>query len=59
MLYGCLSLAHINLTNFNSNNVTNMGYMLYGCSSLANINLTNFNNNNVTDMSEIEYVYLY
>ena len=50
MFYGCSSLTNIDLSNFNTNNVTNMSGMFYKCSSLKEINLSNFNTNNVTDM---------
>ena len=50
MFYGCSSLTKIDLSNFNTNNVTNMGCMFYGCSSLTNIDLSNFNTNNVTNI---------
>ena len=51
MFWGCLSLKEINLSNFNTNNVTDMSGMFFGCSSLKEINLSNFNTNNVTNMS--------
>ena len=35
MFYGCSSLININLSNFNTQNVTNMRWMFYGCSSLT------------------------
>ena len=50
MFYGCSSLKELNLSNFNTNNVTNMGYMFYGCSALKELNLSNFNTDNVTYM---------
>ena len=50
MFYGCSSLTNINLSSFNTNNVTNMRCMFSGCSSLTNIDLSNFNTNNVTDI---------
>ena len=50
MFYKCSSLTNIDLSNFNTNNVTDMGCMFYGCSSLTNIDLSNFNTNNVTNM---------
>ena len=50
MFLGCSSLTNINLSNFNTQNVTNMWSMFDGCSSLTNINLSNFNTNKVTDM---------
>ena len=50
MFYGCSSLKELNLNNFNTNNVTNMGYMFCKCSSLKQLNLNNLNTNNVTYM---------
>ena len=51
MFYWCSSLTSLNLSNFNTNNVTNMNHMFQYCSSLTSLNLSNFNTNNVTDMS--------
>ena len=42
MFYECNSLTNIDLSNFNTQNVTNMSYMFYECSSLTNIDLSNF-----------------
>ena len=53
MFSGCKSLKEINLSNFNTNNVTNMSYMFWECSSLKEINLSNFNTDNVTNMSNM------
>ena len=53
MFYGCSSLTKIDLSNFNTQNVTNMFGMLEGCSSLTNIDLSNFNTQNVTYMIRI------
>ena len=50
MFYKCSSLKNIDLSNFNTKNVTNMSYMFWGCSSLNSINLSNFNTNKATDM---------
>ena len=50
MFHGCSSLKELNLSNFNTNNVTNMRFMFDGCSSLKELNLNNFNTNNVTNM---------
>ena len=33
MFYGCSSLKELNLSNFNTNNVTDMKYMFDGCSN--------------------------
>ena len=51
MFYGCSSLKELNLSYFNTNNVTNMNGMFYRCSSLKELNLNNFNTNNVINMS--------
>ena len=51
MFCGCSSLKELNLSNFNTNNVTNMFVMFLDCSSLKELNLSNFNTNNVTNMS--------
>ena len=50
MFYGCSSLKKLNISNFNTNNVTDMSGMFSGCSSLKELNLSNFNTNNVTYM---------
>ena len=51
MFYQCLSLTSIDLSNFNTKNVTNMFAMFSLCSSLMKINLSNCNTQNVTNMS--------
>ena len=51
MFNECNKLLSIDLSNFNTNNVTNMSYMFYNCSSLTSLNLSNLNTNNVTNMS--------
>jgi len=51
MFYKCNNLININVTNFNTQNVTNMKSMFYECSSLKNLDLSNFNTLNVTHMS--------
>lgn len=43
----------LDLTNFNTSNVTNMYYMFAGCSSLTTLDLSNFNTSNVTNMSNM------
>ena len=53
MFEGCSALKSLNLTNFNTENVTNMSCMFSGCSGLESLNLTNFNTENVTDMSSM------
>ena len=48
-------LKELNLSNFNTNNVTDMNVMFFGCSSLKELNPSNFKINNVTDMSYMLY----
>ena len=50
MFYNCKSLSLINLSNFNTQNVTDMEYMFCGCNSLSSLDLTNFNTQNLTNM---------
>ena len=54
MFSECKSLINLNLSNFNTQNVTNMEYMFGGCELLTNLNLSNFNTQNVTNM---EYMF--
>ena len=46
------NLISIDLTNFNTNNVTNMSNMFFYCSNLTG-NISNFNTSNVTNMSKM------
>ena len=55
MFKGCLSLTNINLTKFNTNNVTNMSSMFKQCISLKNLNLSNINIKKVTNMWDMFY----
>ena len=55
MFYECSSLANIDLSNFNTKNISNMSHMFYECSSLTNINLSNFDTTKVKDMSYMFY----
>ena len=51
MFRDCSLLTSIDLTNYNTDNVTNMFNMFSGCSSLASIDLSNFNTKKVANMS--------
>lgn len=48
------ALTKLDVSNFNTANVTNMSNMFCGCDSLTSLNL-NFNTTNVTDMSYMFY----
>ena len=50
MFSGCSKLTSLDLSNFNTSNVTDMGNMFSGCSGLTSLDLSNFNTSNVTDM---------
>ena len=47
------SLKEIDLSNFNTSNVTSMNAMFQGCSSLTSLDLSNFNTNKVTYMDSM------
>ena len=47
MFYNCSSLKSLNLSNFNTDNITDMNNMFCACSSLIELNLSNFNIDNV------------
>ena len=55
MFSECSPLKELNLYNFYTNKVSDMGYMFYGCSSLKEINLSNFNTNKVNDVEDMFY----
>ena len=50
---GCESLTSLDLSNFNTENVTNMRNMFSVCVKLKELNLEKFNTNKVTDMSNM------
>ena len=53
MFYYCNLLTNLNLSNFNTKNVTNMSYMFNECNSLKTLILSNFNTKSVIDMSNM------
>ena len=53
MFAGCEKIETIDLSSFNSQNVTDMSSMFYCCKYLKHINLTNFNTKNVKDISHM------
>ena len=46
----CFYLTSIDLSKFDTRNVTNMSFMFSGCSKLTSIDLSGFDTSNVTDM---------
>ena len=53
MFYGCKNLTSIDLTHFNTANVTSMASMFYECQNLLSIDLGSFNTSSVLNMSEM------
>ena len=45
IFFNCKSLTNINLSNFNTQNVTNYSHMFYGCHNLEKENVITTNNN--------------
>ena len=53
MCYNCSSLINLVFSNFNTENVINMGRVFKNCSSLINLDLSNFNTRNNHNVSYI------
>ena len=53
MFNGCSSLPSLDVTNFDTSNVTNMRVCLVDCSSLPSLDVTNFDTSNVTNMASM------
>lgn len=51
MFWNCSNLKSLDLTKFDTKNVSSMYFMFYGCSNLTSLNLTNFNTKNVKNMN--------
>ena len=55
MFYGCENIIEINLSKFDSSQVTNTEEMFEGCYSLISLDLTNFNTSQVNSMMGMFY----
>ena len=54
MFKNCINLESLDLSSFNTNNVTDMTEMFSGCSSLKNLKFSDsFNTSNVQNMSKM------
>ena len=53
MFTGCTNLTSLDVTKFNTANVTNMNSMFYNCSKLTSLDVTKFNTAKVSDMSRM------
>ena len=56
MFWGVSNLITLNLSNFNTSNVTNMSYMFASMRSLTSLNLSNFDTSKVTNMGAMFYL---
>ena len=52
---GCSSLTTLDLSNFDTSEVTSMWSMFSGCSNLTTLNLSNFDTSKVTTMNDMFY----
>ena len=55
MFSGCSKLTSLDVTKFNTANVTDMNHMFSGCSKLTSLDVTKFNTANVTNMGRMFY----
>jgi len=53
MFYGCSSLTNLDVTGFDTSNVTDMGGMFGECKSLTNLDIKNFNTSKVQYMDRM------
>lgn len=53
MFRDCLNLTQIDLSNFDTSQITDMCFMFHNCERLKEIDLNNFSTSNVTDMSSM------
>ena len=53
LFYYTNSLKTLDVTNFDTGNVTNISRMFYKCSLLLKLDITNFNTSKVTNMSHM------
>ena len=50
MFYECKALTNLDVSNWNTSNVTNMYAMFNDCNSLTTLDVSNWDTSNVTDM---------
>lgn len=55
MFYGCISLASLNVVNWNTVNVTSMRSMFENCFALSSLSVSDWKTENVTDMRGMFY----
>ena len=55
MFYGCSSLKELDLSSFDTSQVTNMSDMFCECEALLTLDLSSFDTSQVADMSSMFY----
>ena len=55
MFENCDNLTSLDVTNWDTSNITNMSSMFDYCNSLTTLDVSNFDTSNVTDMSNMFY----
>ena len=55
MFYHCNEMVSVDLSGFDTHDVTNMSSMFSGCRSLTSVNMSGFDTSSVTDMSFMFY----
>ena len=53
MFCGCEKLANLELSSFDTKNITNMSEMFFNCSNLTNLELSSFDFRNVEKIKDI------
>ncbi len=53
MFRGCKGITNLDVSNFDTSNVTSMSYMFGSCSGLTSLDLSNFDTSNVVNMKGI------
>jgi surface protein len=57
MFLNCTRLTSLNVSSFNTANVTKMNNMFNNCASLTELDISNFDMTNVTDMTNVHDIY--
>ena len=53
MFTGCYNLTNLDVSHFDTSQVTNMSFMFYYCENLADLDVSHFDTSRVTDMPEM------
>jgi surface protein len=59
MFYNCSSLTELDLSNFNTSSVENMGHMFQGCTSLESLNLSGWTTKSIKYVGGYQIQYMF